>query len=42
MCIGGERRLSNFLLWEVAYMELYFTDVAWPDSDGEALDETLR
>ncbi|WP_376695868.1 polyprenyl diphosphate synthase [Wenzhouxiangella sp. EGI_FJ10305] len=28
---GGERRLSNFLLWQLAYTELYFTDVLWPD-----------
>ncbi len=30
---GGERRISNFLLWQVAYAELYFTDVLWPDFD---------
>jgi undecaprenyl diphosphate synthase len=34
---GGEQRLSDFLLWEAAYAELYFTDVAWPDFDGDAL-----
>ncbi len=34
---GGEQRLSDFLLWESAYAELYFTDVAWPDFDGVAL-----
>ena len=34
---GGEQRLSDFLLWESAYAELYFTDVAWPDFDGAAL-----
>jgi undecaprenyl diphosphate synthase len=34
---GGEQRLSDFLLWESAYAELYFTDVAWPAFDGEAL-----
>ena len=28
---GGERRLSDFLLWELAYAELYFTDTMWPD-----------
>ncbi len=28
---GGEQRLSNFLLWQAAYAELYFTDVRWPD-----------
>ena len=34
---GGEQRLSDFLLWESAYAELYFTDVAWPDFDAAAL-----
>ena len=34
---GGEQRLSDFLLWECAYAELLFTDVAWPDFDGDAL-----
>ncbi len=34
---GGEKRISNFLLWQAAYSELYFTDVYWPDFDGEAL-----
>ncbi|MFW5684099.1 MAG: polyprenyl diphosphate synthase [Spirochaetota bacterium] len=34
---GGERRLSNFLLWECAYSELLFTDVLWPDFDLEHL-----
>ena len=34
---GGEQRLSDFLLWESAYAELYFTGVAWPDFDGVAL-----
>ena len=28
---GGEKRLSNYLLWQLAYSELYFTDVLWPD-----------
>ena len=35
---GGERRVSNFLLWQLAYSELYFTDQLWPDFDGAALD----
>jgi undecaprenyl diphosphate synthase len=35
---GGEQRLSDFLLWESAYAELYFTDLAWPDFDAAALD----
>ncbi|MDX9826756.1 MAG: polyprenyl diphosphate synthase [Spirochaetia bacterium] len=38
---GGEMRLSNFLLWESAYSELYFTDCLWPDFDAEALDKAL-
>ena len=35
---GGEERISNFLLWQLAYTELYFTDTYWPDFDGAALD----
>lgn len=35
---GGEERISNFLLWQLAYTELYFTDTFWPDFDAEALD----
>lgn len=35
---GGERRLSNFLIWNCAYSELYFTDVLWPDFDEYELD----
>jgi undecaprenyl diphosphate synthase len=35
---GGEQRISNFLLWQLAYTELYFTDTLWPDFDAEALD----
>ncbi|MFL6565326.1 MAG: polyprenyl diphosphate synthase [Burkholderiales bacterium] len=35
---GGERRISNFLLWQLAYTELYFTDTLWPDFDAAALD----
>lgn len=38
---GGEHRLSNFLLWDLAYTELYFTDLLWPDFDGAALDGAL-
>lgn len=38
---GGERRISNFLLWQMAYTELYFTDVLWPDFDEAALDAAL-
>ena len=35
---GGEKRVSNFLLWQLAYTELYFTDALWPDFDAAALD----
>jgi undecaprenyl diphosphate synthase len=35
---GGEQRISNFLLWQLAYTELYFTDTLWPDFDAAALD----
>ncbi|WP_257787270.1 polyprenyl diphosphate synthase [Acidihalobacter ferrooxydans] len=38
---GGERRLSNFLLWQLAYTELYFTDTLWPDFDAAALDVAI-
>jgi undecaprenyl diphosphate synthase len=38
---GGEMRLSNFLLWQAAYSELFFTDVLWPDFDAAALDAAL-
>jgi len=38
---GGERRLSNFLLWQAAYSELFFSDRLWPEFDGAALDEAL-
>lgn len=38
---GGEKRLSNFLLWQIAYTELFFSDVLWPDFGAEALDEAL-
>ncbi|MGA9341517.1 MAG: polyprenyl diphosphate synthase [Rhodanobacteraceae bacterium] len=38
---GGEFRLSNFLLWQLAYAELYFTDTLWPDVDAEVLDRAL-
>lgn len=34
---GGEQRISNFLLWQIAYSELYFCDTFWPDFDEEAL-----
>ncbi len=38
---GGEQRISNFLLWQLAYTELYFTDVLWPDFDEQELDRAL-
>ena len=38
---GGEKRISNFLLWNLAYTELYFTDTLWPDFDKAALDEAI-
>lgn len=38
---GGETRISNFLLWQMAYAELYFTDILWPDFDETALDAAV-
>jgi undecaprenyl diphosphate synthase len=38
---GGESRISNFLLWQLAYSELYFTETLWPDFDAGAFDEAL-
>jgi undecaprenyl diphosphate synthase len=38
---GGEQRISNFLLWQAAYSELYFTDKLWPEFDEAALDEAI-
>ena len=38
---GGEKRLSNFLMWQSAYSELYFSDLLWPDFDEVALDSAL-
>ena len=38
---SGEQRLSNFLLWELAYAELYFTDVYWPDFDEKELQKAI-
>ena len=38
---GGEQRISNFLLWQLAYTEFYFTDRLWPDFDAAALDEAI-
>lgn len=39
---GGEVRLSNFLLWQSAYTELFFSDCLWPDFDGQELDKAIR
>jgi undecaprenyl diphosphate synthase len=38
---GGEQRISNFLLWQLAYSELFFTDALWPDFDAAALDAAI-
>lgn len=38
---GGELRISNFLLWQMAYTELHFSDVLWPDFDAAHLDEAM-
>jgi len=39
---GGEQRISNFLIWQLAYTELYFTETLWPDFDAEALQLAIR
>jgi undecaprenyl diphosphate synthase len=38
---GGEQRISNFLLWQLAYTEFYFTDLLWPDFDANALNAAI-
>lgn len=38
---GGEHRISNFLLWQSAYAELFFTDTLWPDFGADELDEMM-
>lgn len=38
---GGEQRISNFLLWQLAYTELYFTETFWPDFDSKKLDDAI-
>ena len=38
---GGEQRVSNFLIWQLAYTEMYFTQVFWPDFDTQALDDAF-
>ncbi|MCB1662252.1 MAG: di-trans,poly-cis-decaprenylcistransferase [Pseudomonadales bacterium] len=44
LCIrtGGEQRISNFLLWQMAYTELYFTDILWPDFDKDEFLKALQ
>lgn len=39
---GGEKRISNFLLWQMAYTELYFTDTLWPDFDADELHKAIK
>ena len=39
---GGRKRLSNFLLWQLSYTELYFTDTLWPDFDKEELKKAIK
>ena len=39
---GGEIRVSNFLLWQIAYSELFFIDTLWPEFDESCLDEALK
>ena len=39
---GGESRISNFMLWQTAYTELYFTDAHWPDFDADALKKAIQ
>jgi len=38
---GGEQRVSNFVLWQLAYSELVFSDVLWPDFDAACLQRAL-
>ena len=38
---GGEKRISNFLLWQVAYGEMYFSDVLWPDFDEQCFADAI-
>ena len=38
---GGEQRISNFLLWNLAYAELYFCDALWPDFGEQQFDEAM-
>jgi undecaprenyl diphosphate synthase len=38
---GGEQRISNFLIWQTAYSELYFTDALWPDFSDDEFDAAI-
>jgi undecaprenyl diphosphate synthase len=38
---GGEQRVSNFMIWQLAYSELYFTDLLWPEFDAAALEAAI-
>ena len=38
---GGETRISNYLLWQLAYAEMYFSDVLWPDFDEKEIDKAV-
>ncbi|MGE8250762.1 MAG: undecaprenyl diphosphate synthase family protein, partial [Stenotrophomonas bentonitica] len=38
---GGDTRISNFLLWQLAYTELWFTDVLWPEFDAAVLQQAI-
>lgn len=38
---GGEQRVSNFLIWQMAYAEFYFTDELWPDFNGKSIDKAI-
>ena len=44
LCIrtAGEQRISNFMLWQMAYTELYFTDCYWPDFDQNAFESAIE
>lgn len=39
---GGEQRISNFMIWQLAYTELFFTNAHWPDFDGQALRQAIE
>ena len=39
---GGDKRISNYLLWQIAYSEIYVTQTLWPDFDNKALDNAIE